>query len=135
MKIKFELKAKTDTELKIIMSRIYSELDSTYQTTNDTKNKITFRYNTWRVGSRSESRRKIDGGTFKVETLNGENEVQLYYFISFLWEFLIVVLLLILGFAQNSFVLFLIIPIPILLLIRIDSVKKITEEMMSRITK
>ncbi len=135
MKIKFELKAKTYTELKIIMSRIYSELDSSYQIASDTENKITFRYNAWRVGSRSESRRKMDGGAFKVETLNGENEVQLYYFISFLWEFLIVVLLLILGFTQNYFVLFLIIPIPILLLIRIDSVKKITEEMMNRITK
>ncbi len=135
MKIKFKLKARTNTELKIIISRIYSQLDSAYQITYDTENTITFKYKIWRIGSRSESRRKVDVGVFKVEALNGENEVQLSYFISLLWEFLIMIVLLILGFAQNSFVFFLIIPIPILLLIRIDSVKKITEEMMSRITK
>ncbi|MDN3584252.1 hypothetical protein [Mucilaginibacter flavus] len=134
IKIKYEISTKTQIQSKIIKERFLEQLNkkNSYQIMENYPNIVKFRNNIWRVGSRMNSFGTVDGGILEIQ--NGEeNTVRFSYYISSVFDFLMVVFFLFASFFVDYHIVFLILPILIIFIFRIINVKSIGREMFNNI--
>jgi hypothetical protein len=135
-KIMFRVSQATDIEPATITKRIVSELDKPgYIILRKSNEIIEFKYNIWRVGSRSRVLGKVDGGRFQI--IAEENRVVLnfsYYVSPFFW-ILISSFFIFIGIFQDYHILYFILGILVMYFFKVENVRSAGAEMMKNILK
>jgi len=124
----------TDLSNTELVKNIMLELDKPgYNIIRQDRNGIAFKYNIWRLGSRSETFRRIDGGTLEIKPEVGS--IIFTFYISLTFEILLTAVMLLICLFQDTYILFFIVFIWIMFLIRVYAVRDAGMSLLVNVTK
>ena len=124
----------TTHKMPQIVDRILLVLNQNqYNIINTSTNSITFRYNIWRIGSRSEGFETINKGKFEIQP-SDESLLILTYFTDPTFEILISAVAIIVGIVEDDYYVFLFIIFSVLIFIlRWINMKHVANRMIENI--
>jgi hypothetical protein len=136
MKLKifnYKVTKSTTVDLATITARIISELSKPgYKIISKTKNSIEFKYDIWRVASRSEAFNRIDRGKFEIIT--GEDNLIIFsYYTYSSFEIIAILALVIASILVDYHIFFFVIVFFIVFLSKVVSLKQLADEMLEKI--
>lgn len=133
MRIRFKIKRSTGIETSSLIKKIIAELNkSGYKIITQTENCVALKDNAWRIASRTEVYKKVDGGTFYIDT-DGKMIVFEYY-LSMVYEIVLIAVFAIFGLLVDHLVLFFIPVMLFFLFIKIISVRSAANDMLDTIS-
>lgn len=137
MKLKFELLKETNVGPQTLDERIHSILTKqNYIITHSVPNTaITFKDDEWEFRPMSDIDKKVDSGKFDIISLNGETKIKYTYYISLIPQLVMVAIIFFFAFVavKNNLVLFMLPMVIIQLCIRINSLKKVSTNLIATI--
>lgn len=134
MKITYHISGTADIQQRVLSDRILSILDKPgYVILEKSSEKITFKYNIWRLGSRSRVLGKVDGGRFEIKVEGNKVIVNFYYYVSLVIWILFLGFFTYFGLTKDIHILY---AIPVVLLFfyfNLENVKSTAKEWMKGI--
>jgi hypothetical protein len=133
MKIRYrKIVRSTNIDSNALIKRIVLELSKPgYKITNQIQSSLEFKYNIWRVGSRTEVFRNVDGGRFDV--ISESKSIVFSFYLSPIFEILAISITAFLGITQDYHIFFFVVFITLMFFIRLISVKIAANRMIENI--
>jgi len=124
----------TDLSNTELVKNIMFELDKLgYDVIREDRKRIEFKYNIWRFGSRTETFRRVDGGTFEINPEGGS--LIFTFYISLTFEILITAITVLIYLFQDPFILHFIVFIWLMFLFRVFAVRDTGMRMLVNVIK
>ena len=135
MRIRYKkLLRPTDLSQADLVRNILNELNKPgYNIIKQDSKSVEFNYNIWRLGSRSEVFRRVDGGTFEI--IPNSQEVSFTFYTSAIFEIIATVVVIIIALTQDRQLLLFLIFIWLMFIVRTVSVKKAANQMMTNVSE
>ncbi|ARS42197.1 hypothetical protein CA265_22075 [Sphingobacteriaceae bacterium GW460-11-11-14-LB5] len=126
--------AQTNLSNTDLIKNILFELDkSGYNVTRQDQKGIDFKDNIWRLGSRSETFRRVDGGIFEINPEGGS--ITFTFYITLTFEILLTGIIVLICLFQDPFILIFIVFIWLMFLVRLFAVKDAGTRMLVNVLK
>jgi len=134
IKIKFQISETSQLESQAVIDKILVLLKKqNYIIENRTSSVISFKDDNWEIRPKGTGFRKVDKGSFEVTPANEGTLIRYTYYISFLPETVITIIILFGAFIISQLFLLIALPLWIQLGVRVYTLKDVSTEMVKRL--
>ncbi|TKC60136.1 hypothetical protein FBD94_14565 [Pedobacter hiemivivus] len=134
MKLKYQIDRETNKQPEALLDKAVSVLtNQDYVILERTESTLSFKDDNWQIRSKNKILSKVDQGKFEIAASKDGSRITLIYYVSFLPEFIITLILIIIGITQSYYVVIIAVPLLVQLFIRIDTLEASSNEMITRV--